>query len=274
MPDKAERVPPPQVTRNGDIRPTRLWFFVLVPLVLGIFFRFVNLDRQVYWGDEIFTSLRIAGHTVTEIEGDVGDGRPVSIETLHAYQYPAPHKSAADTVKGLASEEPQHVPLYFLVARLWVEQFGNSIAVTRSLSAFISLLTFPCLYWLCRELFESPTVKWVALALVAVSPVHVVYAQEARPYSLYIVVVLLSSAALLRAIRVDTIASWSVYACTVALGLYTQLLFGLVVIWHGVYVALVGSSSPNSTRRRGRRSRPAPAKTAVAPQRTRSRLLR
>lgn len=42
------------------------------------------------------------------------------------------------------------------------------------------------------------------MALIAVSPFHVLYAQEAREYSLWTVTILLSSAALLRAMRVKT----------------------------------------------------------------------
>jgi uncharacterized membrane protein len=38
-----------------------LRFLVITLLVLGIFFRFVNIDRKIYWGDEVFTSLRISG---------------------------------------------------------------------------------------------------------------------------------------------------------------------------------------------------------------------
>ena len=206
-------------------------------LLLGVFFRFANLDRQLYWGDEVFTSLHIAGRTVEGMERDLYDGRVVSVEDLHGYQYPHPGTRLADTVSALKLEYPQHVPLYFVSARLWTQAFGKSIAVTRGFSAFLAILTFPCLYWLCRELFDSPRVGLVAIALVAISPVHVVYAQEARPYILYIVAVLLSSAALLRALRVGTHLSWIVYAATLVVGIYSQLLFGLVAVGHGIYVA-------------------------------------
>ena len=35
-------------------------------LVVGVFFRFANLDAKVYWHDETYTSLRISGYTVNE----------------------------------------------------------------------------------------------------------------------------------------------------------------------------------------------------------------
>jgi uncharacterized membrane protein len=210
--------------------------FIFV-LVLGIIFRFVNLDKKYYWADESYTSLRISGYTERELIQEFSNKKNViSVQQLQKYRYPNSEKSLSDTVNSLALEDPQHPPLYFLLTRLWVQWFGNSVAVTRSLSALVSLLIFPCIYWLCQELFASPLVGWMALALVAISPFHVLYAQEARPYSLWTVTILLSSAALLRAIRLKTKLSWGMYAIASLLGLWTTVLSGVVLIAHGVYV--------------------------------------
>jgi uncharacterized membrane protein len=133
-------------------------------------------------------------------------------------------------------EEPQHPPLYYGAARLWVEAFGNSIWVIRSFSAIVSLLAFPCLYWLCRQLFESKLVAWLAVVLLAVSPVNVLLAQEARQYSLWTVAILLSSAVLLRSIRSKSVLLWVLYGTSVVFGLYTHALFILVIAALGFYV--------------------------------------
>lgn len=217
---------------------SRKWLQVLIAvlLVLGVFFRFANLGLKIYWEDEAFTSLRISGYTETELLQQVFNGQEIGVEDLHKYQHPNPEKSVIDTIKGLAVEEPQHTPLYFILVRLWVQLFGDSVAVTRSLSAVISLLVFPSLYWLCRELFHSPLTGWVAVTLMAVSPFHVVYAQEAREYSLWTVTILLSGAALLRAMRLKTKLSWGLYAATLALGLYSYLFSIFVAIGQGIYV--------------------------------------
>ncbi len=223
------------MTQNGRLYRNWFRFLIIVLLVLGVFFRFVNLDRKVYWYDETATSLRISGYTWTELKHQLLE-HVVSVEDLQHYQRINPDKGIINTIKGLALEEPQHPPLYFIMELFWVQWFGNSVAVRRSLSAIISLLVFPCLYWLCLELFKSSLVGWVAIALIAVSPFHVLYAQEAREYSLWTVTILLSSAALLRAMRLKTKLSWGIYAATVALGLYTYLFSGLVAIGHGIYV--------------------------------------
>jgi len=213
-------------------------FLIIVVLLLGVFFRFFNLDQKVYWHDEVFTSLRVSGYTMTEVIQQVFDGDEVGIQDLLKYQRLNPKSGLIDTIKSLALEDPQHPPLYYVMLRFWVVQYGSSVAVIRSLTALISLLVFPSLYWLCQELFESSLVGWVAIALVAVSPIHVLFAQEAREYCLWTVTILLSSASLLQAMRRHTKLSWGIYATTVALGLYTFLFSGLVVIGHGIYVVI------------------------------------
>jgi uncharacterized membrane protein len=225
--------------QNLALSPRWLRFFIVILLVLGILFRFVNIDRKVYWNDEAFTSLRIAGYTDAELVQQVFDGREIGIEDLHKYQRPNTEKGLSDTIRSLAVEDPQHPPLYYVMARFWVQWFGSSVATTRSFSALISLLALPCIYWLSLELFESPLIGWVAMALIAVSPLHLLYAQEARQYSLWTVTILLSSASLLRALRLKTKLSWAIYAVTVAAGLYTFLFSALVVIAHGIYVLAV-----------------------------------
>lgn len=207
---------------------------IAIVLVLGIFFRFFNIDRKVYWYDEAITSLRISGRTRTEFVGEYFNGEIVGVEDILKYQQITPDKNWLDTVKSLTTSV--HTPVYFLLARFWVELFGNSVAATRSFSAVISLLAFPCLYWLCRELFELPLVAWVAMAIVAISPFHVLYAQEARMYSLITVTILLSGASLLSALRVKKNFSWGIYAVSLVCGFYTHLFFAFVALGHGIYV--------------------------------------
>ncbi len=215
-----------------------LRFLIIVILVMGIFFRFANLEKKVYWIDEAYTSLRISGYTESEFIEQVADGQIREIQYLQKYQRINSEKTVYDTVKGLALEEPQLAPLYFIATRFWVQLFGDSIAVTRSISAVFSLLALPCMYWLCLELFDSSLAAWLGVSLLAVSPFQIVYAQEARPYSLFVLVILLSGAALLQAMRLKTNSSWAIYAATVALGFYSHLLFALVALGHGIYVAI------------------------------------
>lgn len=213
-----------------------LHYAIILLLLAGILFRCVNLDRKFYWVDEVFTSLRISGYTEAEVGADLYQNPLVTAQDLQKYQYPSSEKNVADTVTGLATREPQLPPLYFVAARLWVQLFGNSVAVARSFSVICSLLVFPCVYWLCLELFASALVGGLAVALIAISPFNLLYAQEARPYSLWMLTVALSSWALLRGLRRQTVQDWAVYAITLGFGFYTFLFSIFVAFGHGIYV--------------------------------------
>jgi uncharacterized membrane protein len=222
----------------NEPRPRHVpWFryVILILLVLGIGFRFYNLERKNYWYDEVYTSLRISGYTKAEMLEQITN-RAIAKSDWQKYQQFTPEKNWGNVMDSLI--EDVHPPLYIPLVRLWVQTFGSSVWVIRSLSALLSLLVFPCLYWLCLELFESSTVGWVAMALMAVSPYHVLYAQEGRQYSMWTVTSLLSCAALLWAIRQKRQFCWVIYGITVALGFYTHYFAVFVQLAHGVYMAL------------------------------------
>ncbi|MCF2149546.1 glycosyltransferase family 39 protein [Desmonostoc muscorum LEGE 12446] len=236
--------------RHLKFAPSWLRLLIIFLLAMGILFRFFNLDGKVYSHDETYTSLRISGYTITEAKEQLFNNRVIAKESFAKFQGANASKTLNDTIMSLAREDSQHPPLYYIIARLWMEIFGNSVTAIRSLSAFISLLVFPCVYRLCRELFDIPLpVPGVAIALIIISPIHLVYAQEAQEYILWLITILLSSASLLRAIQLeaqdkdeltkqqpDIFATWSVYVITLTISLYTFLWSGFVAVAHGIYV--------------------------------------
>ena len=224
---------PPIAKQNAPI-----WLKILVIFLmgLGIFFRFAHLGQKAIWYDEAFTALAISGHTVTQVQQEVINEGVIPVAALDKYQHLNPDRGVNDTVRYLMTSDPQHPPLYYAVVRLWAQVFGDSADGVRSLSAVISLWIFPSVYWLCLELFESPVVGWMAIALMAVSPLQIFLAQDARQYGLWMVTILVSSAALLKTLRRETFLNWAIYALTLAVGLYTHLFTVLVAMAHGIYV--------------------------------------
>ncbi len=231
---------------SSQLPPRKLLILIISLLALGIFFRFANLDRKVYWHDEVYTSMRSSGYTGDDLGRQVFNGSVVSVEDLQKYQRLSPEKDWSDTIDSLI-KHAEHPPLYYLIMRFWMQLFGSSVTVTRSLSAAFSLLVFPSIYWLSLELFGSSLVGWIAVAMFAVSPFHVLYAQEAREYSLWTVTIMLSSASLLRAIKQTKhqtkhqntnllILAWGMYAVNLTLSFYTFLFSGFVAIGHSIYV--------------------------------------
>lgn len=227
----------------------------LILVMLGIGFRFGNLNH-VYWHDETYTSLRMSGYDAVQVNANLFDGDLTTVDDLMHYQWPTPERSLADTVRSLATEDSQHPPLYYILVRQWVTAFGSTIWIARSLSAFVGLLIFPAIYWLCQELFLFSDIKQqfapsqrrltggIAMAVVAVSPFHILYAQEAREYVLWTVLSLMTSAVLLRALRRRHFSDWGLYACLLAASLNTHPFEILVVFGQGIYVLIVEKFRP------------------------------
>lgn len=229
-----------KLPQEWTLPPQKLRLFIIIILIMGLFFRFSNFDQRAYTSDEVRSLLHTSGYTSQELIDRVFNGNIISIEDLQHYQHPNSEKDVIDTIKSVEFDALPHSPLYFLILRYWMEYFGNSEVATHSLSGVISLITFPAVYWLCMELFNSSLTGWIAIALIAVSPFHlVVNVQEVRPYSLWTVGILLSSAALLRAARIKTSFSWIFYATTVGLGIYTHIYFTFVAIAHAIYLIVI-----------------------------------
>ncbi|MEZ5542359.1 MAG: glycosyltransferase family 39 protein [Pseudomonadota bacterium] len=203
----------------------------------GSLLTFTNLGGKVYWHDETYSSLRVFGHTGAEYYDSMFDGAIHTPAELQRLQHIDESLGLEATFRALASR-PEHPPLYYLLARLWSVLFTDPVIALRSLAAVFALLMLPAAYAFSRELFVDPRVAWVAVALLAVSPLHLLYAQEARQYSLWCLAILLSGTALLRALRSGRRLDLLLYACAIALGLYAHILFAVAVFAHAAYLAL------------------------------------
>ena len=208
-------------------------------LALGLMFRLVNLDQKVFWVDEVLTALRIAGYTRAEVTQQLSDGLPRLPADLLAYQQIQPSRGLTEAMQAFR-QSPEHAPLYFLLLRCWAEIFGSSVLALRSFSVVCSLLLLGVIYRLGGALF-NPLAGQICLSLTALSPLFIAYAQEARPYSLWLLVLALNSLALLRALRQNQPSQWLLYALTLTLGLYSSLLTGLVMLGQIFYVGLEAS---------------------------------
>ena len=226
------------MNRNWLLPQKGLGIFLLITLILGIFFRFHHIEQKIYWHDEVYTSIRIVGTIGKEMGPAIANGTEIGVEDLQKWLHLQPGKTVIDTLK--SSTVDSHVfPLYYVLGHFWIQVFGDSIVAIRCLSAFLSLLVFPGLYWLCWELFQSSLTAWIAIALMAVSPFNVLYAQEARMYSLWTVLILFSSVALLRAMRLKKWLDWSIYGVTLFLLLYCHLFSLFVALGQGIYVLII-----------------------------------
>ncbi len=170
-------------------------------------------------------------------------GHEVTINDLRRYQRPTvSDRTAWDTITALGTGEPQNPPFIYLLERTWDNLFDTSdslIWIKRSLPVTLSILTFPCAYWLCWQLFESVTIASIAIALIAVSPLQFIYAREMRMYSLWIVEILLTSAIFLWTLRCPLRWRWALYTLISTISLYTFPFTLFVTATHAIYLVIV-----------------------------------
>jgi uncharacterized membrane protein len=215
----------------------RLRHPILIALILlSLIGRWTYINTSVYWYDEAFTSLRAAGYTEAQAVTASSAPKLVTAGELYTFQQPAPDATIQQTLVSLSEEDPQHPPLYYALAHYWMRGFGSSITAMRSLGILISLLAVPCMYWFSWELFQQSRIAWIAATLVAVSPMQLLYAHEAREYSLWAVTILFSSASLLRALRLPTLGNWALYTLSLTAALNTFPLSLAMMLGHGLYV--------------------------------------
>jgi mannosyltransferase len=130
-------------------------------------------------------------------------------------------------------------PLYYYLLWLWVRLAGTSEYALRFPSVFFGALTLPLLWVTARRLLGMRA-AWLATLLLALSPLHVYYAQEARMYTLLTFLGLLSSYLLLRllnnqSLNLQSPHLWS-YVLTVVAALYTHYFAFFLLAAHVLYV--------------------------------------
>src|SRR4051812_20123461 len=119
-------------------------------------------------------------------------------------------------------------PLYYLLASGWARLFGDTEAGLRSLSALAGTAAVPVTFLAARDV-SSRRAGLVAALLVAVNPVLVWYSQEARAYSLFVLVTALSFWLFARAHARPTIRRLVAWGLVSALALCTHYFAVFVV---------------------------------------------
>lgn len=131
----------------------------------------------------------------------------------------------------LWESEGGNPPLYFALLRIWMHIAGTDIAQIRVLSALFGVASVAALFWVAVELRLPAPARWWGAFLLACSPLHLYYSQEARAYALLVLLLLLAIGSFLQAIRTGNRWSWVAHGLSVAAGLYT----------HNMMIPMVGA---------------------------------
>lgn len=197
---------------------------LILVLVVGSFLRLGGIGTESLWYDETLTAATVqapVGHVISEVRSREN----------------AP-------------------PFYFVVINLWTKVFGLSDTSLRLPSALFGIATIALLYFFGTELFgdgfplirgsgaspehsrqeplrgnawarrpshvNATTIALTAAALLALSPIHIAYSQEARSYTLVVLLVLVCTWSFTQILKSGSGRSQRAYVLTAALSLYTH----------------------------------------------------
>lgn len=228
---------------SSSVKQPLLHYGILILIVvLGAALRLWQLDAKPLWLDEVITAIFTTGHSQASVP--VGEAFSLSALTdLFAVQQGVSCAQIAQTI----TVESVHPPLFFCLLyrwMVWLNPDANQwVWALRSLPTFIGVGAIAAMYGLNRLAF-SPIAGLVGAALMAVSPFAVYLSQEARHYTLPILLVTLSLTALVQIQRdISTqhrprLLVWLGWAIANIVGLYVHYFFILVVVAQGLALLL------------------------------------
>lgn len=127
--------------------------------------------------------------------------------------------------------------LYYLLLRGWLH-LGDSVAWIRGLSVVFAVAAIPAIFVLGRKMLGT-SFGLVSALLLSVNAFQVRYAQEARSYSLLVLLLILASYFFVTAIESGRRRDWNGYIVASSLAIYAHFFAVLVVVAHWVALHLM-----------------------------------
>jgi hypothetical protein len=144
-----------------------------------------------------------------------------------------------DTVSIKYTGAPSNTqPFYFLVQGLFWPLVGRSAFMLRFLSSVFGVLTVALTYKLGEVLFDRP-VGLAGALFTALLPMHLLYAQIARPYTLWAVLSLASALFLVLGLRTNQPRHWAGFILSATLCFYTHYNAVLVLAAETLFASAV-----------------------------------
>ncbi|MDB9513727.1 glycosyltransferase family 39 protein [Kamptonema animale CS-326] len=160
-------------------------------IVLGTALRFWHLDLKPLWMDEVITTLFSLGKNYNDIPLDLVF--PLNyLESIFTLKPGVTCSQIAYTV----ATQSTHPPLFFCLMYQWlnffhVDSLHSLTWKLRALPALAGVVTIAAIYYLNRVGF-SPAAGLAGAAIMAVSPFAVYLSQEARHYTLPMLLITLA----------------------------------------------------------------------------------
>ncbi len=127
--------------------------------------------------------------------------------------------------------QDSNASLYYALLHGWL-RLGAEEGTARLLSVLAGVATVPALYALGKRL-AGPRAGLAAALLLAVNGYHLQFSQEARAYTLLVLLATLSTLFLVRAVE-EPRGPWWPYVLATSLGIYTHAFAGLLLPAHAL----------------------------------------
>ena len=162
-----------------------------------------NLGSQPFWFDEALSDAVASSHGISFVK--LAFGREASMACYH------------------------------LALHAWLMLVSPSDLNIRLLSTIFAVAAVPALYLLATKLFDPP-VALAAAMLLAVNPLFISYAQEARSYTLAVFLTLLSWLFIIESCRTPRLLNLAKYIGATTLAIYSHNLAMLILPAQGAAV--------------------------------------
>ncbi len=188
---------------------------LLAILFMGLFLRIYDLENESIWLDE--------GHSIRWANLNLSQ----MIEEI----------SVTDN------------PLHLILLHGWINLFGDSEFSTRFLSVVFGFLAIFMIYKVGSLIFDND-VGIVSALLLGLSVFHIRYSQEARPYSLMVLLTLLSMYFFIKLLKKRNLMLSTGYVLFSVLLMYTHILSVFIIIAQNIYLITLfllsrGANRPN-----------------------------
>lgn len=180
----------------------RVRVFLAAIVLVAAALRLTGIEAQPLWDDEI-RSLHRAENGLADLLEDLG--------------------------------QSTHPPLFFLLLHFWTLLAGTGAGALRLLPALCGIATVPAVYAAGRK-WAGPRVGLAAALVVALSPIHVYYSQEARSYTLLALATLGSVVFYLRALERPSAGALVAYAVSTIVAVYTHYWAFFVVLFENLFL--------------------------------------
>jgi len=173
----------------------RYSFFLI--LLLGVVLRFYQIGKRDFWYDEAFTGIAVKerfGDMISMIINDV------------------------------------HPPLYYAFLKIFASFFDYSVIGIRLFSVIFGILGMWVVYVFTKELFNRKAALYASF-ITAVSPFAIQYSQEARMYTMFVFLAVLSAWFFIRGLKTNRLKYyllWGVFLGLSSLTHYMGLIFALI----------------------------------------------